>query len=618
VGFGDWRKGTMWVDREDGPELVATFDEPCIMGVAVGTLPPFPSAARYAGATYAASSTSGAQAASRAFDGIRTGASANYWQSAGNPSGGSPQTLDVDFGASRTIDHVEVVSQQNSGNVEPTEQMTGTSFVLQTFKIQYWTGSAWADVDGMAVTGNSKIVVPLKFRAPVTTTKLRLQVTAALGGSARVVEFGVFEVSTAFDRLSTLDFNLYWGQFTSATEAQVTDGANPLVVGREVVRAASLVKLAGFENRWRASVLRRGDRDTEKYIQSHTGGERVVRLDAALQPIRYDLRDKEIEREYAAISDGGSWDDASHFTHTLRAESMIARPIEHPAIALDGSGDFHIAFDGNPRPYEQPLVYKVNIRSLDGLTDKGTLTVYAQMTQAAILNTVLNPVGGLGSIVNNSVTGPTSGLFSGAGSSVRAKTVQQIRGGASGFLEGKFQQYYDGGASPEDFSYITVARYEAITTPEAAFCFKLTQATPKVELWANNVLLRTFTDTGNARNPDDLLQVLDVPLRIMFVGNEVRFYADYFPGKQPLAVVTNHLGFSQPLQGWVYAYFRQKVVGLTMNTGEPLRVSTIWSVREQKAMFAGVQQTQLTADIWQETVASDLTLRGEVVRVYYP
>lgn len=617
VGFGDWRKGTMWVDREDGPELVATFDEPCIMGVAVGVLPPFPSAARYAGATYAASSTSGAQAASRAFDGTRTGASSNWWQSSGNPSSGSPQTLDVDFGASRTIDRVEVVSQQDSGNVEPTEQMTGTSFVLQAFKIQYWTGSAWADVPGATVTGNSKIVVPLQFRSPVATTKLRLSVTAAAGGSARVVEFGTFEVGTAFDRLSQLDFDLYWGQFTTATEAQVSDGANALVWGREVIGAASIVKLAGFENRWRATTLRRGLRDTEKYMKTHAASERVVSLDAALQPIRYDVRDKDVEREYAALTDGESWDDASHFTHTLRAESLIARPVENPAIFLDASGDFHIAFDGRPRAYEQPLVYKVNIRSLDGLTDKGTLVVYAQMTQAAILNAFLNPPGGGGSVVNNNVTGPTVHAFQGGGFSVRAKTVQQIRGGASAFLEGRFQQFWDGGDQAEDFAYITVAR-ESGSTPEAAFCFKFSQTGFKVELWANSVLLRTFTNTGDPRNPDDVFQVLDAPLRIMFVGNEVRFYAAYASGKQPLAVVTNHLGFSEPLQGWIYAYFRQKIVGLTINTGEAVRVSTIWSVREQKAMFAGVQQTQLVADIWQETVASDLTLRGEVVRVFYP
>jgi hypothetical protein len=47
--------------------------------------------------------------------------------------------------------------------------------------VQYWSGSAWTDVPGGAVTNNNLVWRQFTF-APVTTTKIRVLVTATADG----------------------------------------------------------------------------------------------------------------------------------------------------------------------------------------------------------------------------------------------------------------------------------------------------------------------------------------------------------------------------------------------------------------------------------------------------
>jgi hypothetical protein len=95
----------------------------------------------------------------------------------------------VDFGASRTIDELDVFTVQDAywSPAEPTAGMTFSQYGATAFDVQYWTGSSWQTVPGGQVTGNNNVWRRFTF-APVATTKIRVLVHAALAGYSRIAE----------------------------------------------------------------------------------------------------------------------------------------------------------------------------------------------------------------------------------------------------------------------------------------------------------------------------------------------------------------------------------------------------------------------------------------------
>jgi hypothetical protein len=71
--------------------------------------------------------------------------------------------------------------------VTPTAGQTFTLYGLQNFQVQYWDGAAWQLVPGGTVTGNNLVWYTVSFPA-VTTTKIRIWVTAALNTWTRITE----------------------------------------------------------------------------------------------------------------------------------------------------------------------------------------------------------------------------------------------------------------------------------------------------------------------------------------------------------------------------------------------------------------------------------------------
>lgn len=154
------------------------------------------------GSTASASSTStdgvGSEAwgAGRTIDGTRhtnnnwnsLSTPGGGWQSAGNPAS-SPEWVEIDFGASRSITRLDMITLADAVNYtsDPTLSDTFTSFGVTDFKFQYWNGSSWVDVGGTSVTGNDKVWRQFSGLS-ITTTKIRLYITAVLAGTARVVE----------------------------------------------------------------------------------------------------------------------------------------------------------------------------------------------------------------------------------------------------------------------------------------------------------------------------------------------------------------------------------------------------------------------------------------------
>jgi hypothetical protein len=100
-----------------------------------------------------------------------------------------PDWLEIAFNGPKSIDEVNVFSMQDSyqSPVEPTLGMTFTLWGLRGFDVQYWTGSAWAIVPGGAITNNNLVWRQVLF-APIVTSRIRINVTAALNGYARAIE----------------------------------------------------------------------------------------------------------------------------------------------------------------------------------------------------------------------------------------------------------------------------------------------------------------------------------------------------------------------------------------------------------------------------------------------
>jgi hypothetical protein len=150
------------------------------------------------GATATASSSySPGYAPSGAINGDRRGAP---WGNGGGWNDGTanafPDSLDVTFAGTKTIDEIALFSvQDNYGSpVEPTPSLTFTQYGVPDFTLQYWTGSAWQTIPGGVITGNNLVWRSVAF-APVTTSAIRVLVNFGQGSWSRVVEVEAYEVS---------------------------------------------------------------------------------------------------------------------------------------------------------------------------------------------------------------------------------------------------------------------------------------------------------------------------------------------------------------------------------------------------------------------------------------
>jgi YD repeat-containing protein len=138
-----------------------------------------------------------------------------------------PDWWQVDFNGSKSIDEIDVITLQDNylNPVEPTETMTFSAQGITSFDVQYWNGSAWVTVTGGSVTGNNKVWKKLSF-APVTTSKVRVTVNAALNSRSRIVEVEAWGTAAA-----PPPQNVTWTNVTSTitvtgNSIQKTSGTN--------------------------------------------------------------------------------------------------------------------------------------------------------------------------------------------------------------------------------------------------------------------------------------------------------------------------------------------------------------------------------------------------------
>jgi hypothetical protein len=148
------------------------------------------------GSTAVASSTVNANfPASGVIDGEHNG---NTWGAGGGWNDGTrsifPDNVQVNFNTIQTIRQIDVYTlknQPNNGSVV-NDTTTATSYGITNFNVQYWTGAAWVDVPGGAVTGNT--LAKRKFIFPdISTDKIRVVVNdSADHVYSRVIEIEAF------------------------------------------------------------------------------------------------------------------------------------------------------------------------------------------------------------------------------------------------------------------------------------------------------------------------------------------------------------------------------------------------------------------------------------------
>jgi PKD repeat protein len=161
---------------------------------------------------------------SAVIDGDRTGL--NWGRGGGWNSGTAnsfPDWVQVNFSGQKTIDQVVVYTLQDNytNPVDPPDNLTFARFGVTAFQVQGWSGTAWVDLG--AVSGSNLVKRPVSFPA-YTTNSIRVNITAALAGFARITEIEAWTAPGA----------------AAATTTALASSANPSAAGRSVTLTASV------------------------------------------------------------------------------------------------------------------------------------------------------------------------------------------------------------------------------------------------------------------------------------------------------------------------------------------------------------------------------------------
>ncbi len=154
-------------------------------------------AASAVGATASASSEhgSGLFPAASAINGDRTGQtwgmSTGGWND--NTRTAYPDSLQVNFSGAKTINEIRVYTLPDTykSGAEPTLATTAISEGILDFTVEYYNGSAWVQVPGGMVTGNTKAINVFTF-PDIVASQIRVVVTNSRNFYSRIVEVEAF------------------------------------------------------------------------------------------------------------------------------------------------------------------------------------------------------------------------------------------------------------------------------------------------------------------------------------------------------------------------------------------------------------------------------------------
>ena len=247
------------------------------------------------------------------------------WQD--GTDGAWPDWLEVQFSGPRTIEEIDVFTVQDSYTApsEPTIGMTFTKYGLQDFDVEYWTGNAWEAVAGGTVLNNTRVWRQFVF-SPVTTSRIRVFVSRALGAKSRIVEVEAYAVWGSVNQLPTVAltspangtvFDLSASVPLQATASDV-DGsvsrvdfyANGVIVGSDTTSLAGI-----FATTWTPTVA--GTYSVEAVATDDRGGARTS------SPITITLMPPPGRTNVALAANGGVASASTTFSAAFPASSVI-------------------------------------------------------------------------------------------------------------------------------------------------------------------------------------------------------------------------------------------------------------------------------------------------------
>src|SRR5262249_22175375 len=123
----------------------------------------------------------------------------------------------------QTIGEIDVFTVQDNWAApsDPTPGMTFSQYGVRDFTVQYWTGTAWQTVPGGDVTGNTFVWRQFLF-APITTSRIRVNVTNGLASYSRLVEVEAYTAAPGANTPPSVKLTSPTNGDTFATPSTVT------------------------------------------------------------------------------------------------------------------------------------------------------------------------------------------------------------------------------------------------------------------------------------------------------------------------------------------------------------------------------------------------------------
>ena len=135
----------------------------------------------------------------------------------------------LDFGSDQAIDSV-VINAGWSDNNGLTGDAQITDFTLQSFD-----GTNWNDIPGASVSGNSLLIIPFHFSPALTTSQIRMDITAvsepSSEGQIKLYEFKVFGTPAIATKISSVKaakgLNTYPNPVKDQLQVNLSGAVNP-------------------------------------------------------------------------------------------------------------------------------------------------------------------------------------------------------------------------------------------------------------------------------------------------------------------------------------------------------------------------------------------------------
>jgi hypothetical protein len=213
-------------------------------------------------------------------------------------------------------------------------------------------------------------------------TLLETTNTAGVFGQA-VTELGDFASGNIFDEINKVRVSVN-GTLSSATWDEVLNGANPILIGDEILqfRTATLVSTGVYD----LTGLLRGRRGTEWAMSDHAVNERVVFLDeSSLHFVALDSTDFNVQRMFGAVTAGDTIEDVETKFLTYTGENLKPFNPVHLSATFGTNGSIYLNWEQRTR--YQGLWLSGLAPSDDETTIEWEVAIYSDSNFTTLLRT---------------------------------------------------------------------------------------------------------------------------------------------------------------------------------------------------------------------------------------